>query len=118
LFPHRFAGVSEFKNFVRQADGLNETQHGANSVNLAAVNLPDKTTGFSLFFIVFQYSFGVSFRRPPVNARLKNFAIRRKQGGFTPVCRCWAAQKKIRTSCLKVSAVKIAKPKDVDYENQ
>jgi hypothetical protein len=93
LFPHGFAGAGEFKSFVRQADGLNETQHVASSANLAAADLPDKTTGFSLFFIVFQCGFGESFCRPPVDARLKNFATRRKQGGFTPVCRFRATEK-------------------------
>jgi hypothetical protein len=72
---------------------LNETQHAAHGANLVAADLPDNTTGFSLFFIVFQCGFSASFCRPPVDARLKSFATQRKQCGFTPVCRCWAAEK-------------------------
>jgi hypothetical protein len=43
-----------------------------------------------------------------------------KQGDFTPVCRFWASEERqiqdIQLACPKVLAVKIAKPKDVDYE--
>jgi hypothetical protein len=47
------------------------------------------------FFIFHRFSVRLwrEFRRPPVDARSKNFAARRKQGGFTPVCRFRAAEK-------------------------
>ncbi|MDR3108553.1 MAG: hypothetical protein LBU65_02525 [Planctomycetaceae bacterium] len=50
----------------------------------------------------------------------KNFAAQRKQGDFTLVCRFWANRERqipnLRLSEPKVWAVKIAKPKDVNYE--
>jgi hypothetical protein len=56
----------------------------------------------------------------PVAAMSKNFAAQRKQGDFTLVCRFWANRERqipnLRLSEPKVWAVKIAKPKDVNYE--